>query len=225
MPQNEEDNNGIIDELKALTNHEESDKLLVEMVTELSKIKEKIDQIEGTDTSRIEELLISLVSKKDNKFPDFPEIDLSELKKISSVLEKILATPKEEQKFVDYTKQLKEIIEKIYFDKDEFLKELKEILKDALKVTVYGGGGGGSGWQFITEKLSDNLSNYKISDKDDDASPNYYGFIDKDGNWYILKFTESAGADTFLYCKGTSGYTTNWTSRAGLTYQQFNLVF
>jgi hypothetical protein len=69
------------------------------------------------------------------------------------------------------------------------------------------------------------LGGYFISDKDDDATPNYYGFVDKDGNWYILKETVSAGADTYRYAKGTTGYTTAWTGRAGLTYDYFYNTF
>lgn len=66
---------------------------------------------------------------------------------------------------------------------------------------------------------------YKISDTDDDASPNYYGFVKTDGNWYILKETLVAGANTYRYIKGDSGYATNWTGRTGLTYDYLFNVF
>ena len=68
-------------------------------------------------------------------------------------------------------------------------------------------------------------SNYKISDKDDDASPNYYGFLNASGGWYIMKEIVSAGADTYRYIKGSSDYTTNWTNRASLSYDYFNVIF
>ena len=73
--------------------------------------------------------------------------------------------------------------------------------------------------------LNSGLSVYKVSDVDDDASPNYYGFIDADGNWYILKETVAAGNNTYRYAKGASDYTTNWTNRATLTYDYYNEVF
>lgn len=73
--------------------------------------------------------------------------------------------------------------------------------------------------------ITDGLSQYKITDIDADASPNYYSFVDKAGNWYILKETISAGADTYRYAKGTSDYSTNWTGRAGLSYDYFNTTF
>lgn len=71
----------------------------------------------------------------------------------------------------------------------------------------------------------DALDQYKISNIDADASPNYYGFEDKDGSWYILKETISAGADVYTYCKGTSAYATAWTNRASQTYQSYSATF
>lgn len=72
---------------------------------------------------------------------------------------------------------------------------------------------------------SSDLAGYTLSDKDDDASPNYYGYLAKDGSWYIMKETVVAGADTYRFIKGASGYTTNWTNRASLSYDYFNTVF
>ena len=75
------------------------------------------------------------------------------------------------------------------------------------------------------EANQDPLAFYKISDKDDDASPNYFGFVNADGSWYILKETVSAGADTYRYAAGSSSYTTNWTNRASLSFDHFFNVF
>ena len=69
------------------------------------------------------------------------------------------------------------------------------------------------------------LDGYELSDKDDDASPNYYGFLNAEGAWYVLKETVSAGADTYRYIKGTSDYPTNWGNRSSLSYGYFNSVF
>ena len=62
---------------------------------------------------------------------------------------------------------------------------------------------------------------YAITDIDDAGTPAYYGFVKKTGAWYILKNTSGA----FLYAKGASGYSANWTGRAALTYDYFNTVF
>ncbi|CAN5349583.1 hypothetical protein BH10PAT1_BH10PAT1_0970 [soil metagenome] len=62
---------------------------------------------------------------------------------------------------------------------------------------------------------------YRISDLDD-ADPSYYGFINKDGSWFIQKETSSG---SYRYTKGGSGYSTNWTNRAGLSYDYFENIF
>ncbi|MBI4099386.1 hypothetical protein HY440_00085 [Candidatus Microgenomates bacterium] len=62
---------------------------------------------------------------------------------------------------------------------------------------------------------------YKISEIDD-SSPAYYGFIEKTGKWFIMK-EDSSGA--YRYTKGDSSFSTNWTSRASLTYDYFDAIF
>ena len=62
---------------------------------------------------------------------------------------------------------------------------------------------------------------YKIS-QIDDSSPAYYGFTNKDAAWFIMQ--EDSGG-TYRYAKGSSNFPTNWTGRAGLTYDYFHNVF
>lgn len=62
---------------------------------------------------------------------------------------------------------------------------------------------------------------YKISQVDD-STPAFYGFVRKDGAWFIMK-EDSAGA--YRYTKGTSDFSTNWTNRASLTYDYFDIIF
>ena len=73
--------------------------------------------------------------------------------------------------------------------------------------------------------LASPVAGYVLSDKDDDASPNYYGYVDKEGNYYIMKETISPGADTYRFVKDSSGYTTAWTGRVGLSYDYFYNTF
>lgn len=68
---------------------------------------------------------------------------------------------------------------------------------------------------------------YEIAQIDDTAADYaYYGFVDKNGNWYITR-EDVAGADagTYLYAAGTTGFSTNWTNRAGLSYASFDATF
>jgi hypothetical protein len=63
---------------------------------------------------------------------------------------------------------------------------------------------------------------YEISDVDDTTLPAYYGFIDKDGNWYIAR----EGTDgSFRYTTGSTGYSTNWDTRTTLGYSNFSTAF
>lgn len=65
------------------------------------------------------------------------------------------------------------------------------------------------------------LIGYENADIDESGSPAYYGFKDSTGRWYIRKI--DTGHST--YAIGSSGYTTSWTGRAGLTYAEFDDAF
>jgi hypothetical protein len=69
---------------------------------------------------------------------------------------------------------------------------------------------------FSLANWQDKLSKYHAADLDDDASPNYYGFVDSDGHWYILK--EDTTAKSYRYSAGANTYATNWTNRLTLNY-------
>ncbi len=62
---------------------------------------------------------------------------------------------------------------------------------------------------------------YKIS-QIDDSSPAYYGFVEKAGAWFIQK-EDSSG--NYRYTKGSNSFSTNWTNRATLTYDYFDVIF
>lgn len=63
---------------------------------------------------------------------------------------------------------------------------------------------------------------YNIAEIDDTGADTYYGYINKDGAWFVRK-ESSTGA--YRYSKGASDFTTNWTNRLSLTYDYFNVVF
>jgi len=69
----------------------------------------------------------------------------------------------------------------------------------------------------------DPLILYKAADIDIAADTKYYGFIDKDGNWYIMREITTAGS--FRFCKGTSAYTTAWTAKTSQSYDYFYTIF
>ena len=68
--------------------------------------------------------------------------------------------------------------------------------------------------------------NYDLSDMDLGSDPEYYGFIDQDGNWYIMERTVSTEA--YRYVRGMDAddnYQTNWTVRDTLSYIYFDVAF
>jgi len=62
---------------------------------------------------------------------------------------------------------------------------------------------------------------YNITKIDDSSSPVYYGFVNKDGAWFIMQ----EGDGTYLYTKGSSDFSGNWSNRASLEYDYFDKVF
>lgn len=71
--------------------------------------------------------------------------------------------------------------------------------------------------------VGDQLFHYKASDTDTGSDTKYYGFVDKNENWYIIK--EVTTDETFRYVKGSSAYATAWSNRASQTYDYFYNVF
>jgi hypothetical protein len=97
-------------------------------------------------------------------------------------------------------------------------KVIEKIGSDfGFKVILVGSGGSIIG--------SDPTAAYKISDVDADAATKYYGYLDADGNWYIMKEVTATGDQAYTYCKGSLDYATNWTGRAALTYDIFSTIF
>jgi len=72
---------------------------------------------------------------------------------------------------------------------------------------------------------TDPLLGYRISDRDSgNADFNYYGYMKKDGGFYIMRETVTTGA--YRYYKGVIGdYAADWTARVGKTYNYLNIIF
>ncbi|HUD44297.1 MAG TPA: hypothetical protein VMR41_02010 [Patescibacteria group bacterium] len=76
----------------------------------------------------------------------------------------------------------------------------------------------------IDPAIQQPLDGYSIANYSDSGSyPHYYGFLNKNGAWYVLKDTGDANG-TFLYANGTSG-TYNWANVSSLTYATFDTTF
>ena len=65
-------------------------------------------------------------------------------------------------------------------------------------------------------------NDYTISEVDYGIST-FYGFIDRDEGWFIMKEDGNAGA--YRYIKGNAGFRNNWKNRENLKYDYFNRIF
>lgn len=89
------------------------------------------------------------------------------------------------------------------------------------------GGSGTTTTQDSTGKIIDPAERqptdgYKISEVDDNVIT-YYGFINKDGAWFIMR--EDTDTRSFRYAKGDSRFPTNWSKREQLKYDYFHNTF
>lgn len=78
-----------------------------------------------------------------------------------------------------------------------------------------------SSGQKIDPAIKKPTDGYSIS-QIDSATPSYYGYLDKDGNWYIIK-EDSDGS--FRYARGSGAFSSYWSTRSSLTYDYFENVF
>jgi hypothetical protein len=63
---------------------------------------------------------------------------------------------------------------------------------------------------------------FEISQVDDSTIPAYYGFLNKDGAWYIAR--EGNGGE-YRYFRGNGNFASSWDGRANLAYNYFDSVF
>ena len=75
----------------------------------------------------------------------------------------------------------------------------------------------------LSVKGANFLESFFISDQIASGDTTYFGYINKDGRWYIQKQDQSVG--TYRYAKGSSDYATNFTNRTTLDYDYFDEVF
>lgn len=70
----------------------------------------------------------------------------------------------------------------------------------------------------------DPLIGYRISDRDsDNADFNYYGYLNAEGGYYIMREELATGA--YRYSRGDSNYSSVWTARASQSYDYFSVTF
>lgn len=66
----------------------------------------------------------------------------------------------------------------------------------------------------------DPVEGYYISDQEV-GSTSYYGYLNKDGNYYIQRGIQVGAEINYTYSSGSSGYVAAWANRAFEVYQNF----
>ena len=64
------------------------------------------------------------------------------------------------------------------------------------------------------------FENKTITNEDLSSDPQYFGYVSRNGAWLIMQYSVSAG--TYLYATKSSGYSSAWTGRVGLSYTSPN---
>lgn len=84
-----------------------------------------------------------------------------------------------------------------------------------------------SGGNKINPAVNSPTDGFGIVNVDDAAYPNFYGFVNKDGNWYIQKENENGSFDFANINNNPSKttYGTAWSDRESLTFNSFDVAF
>lgn len=187
-------------------------------------VKAPIVNTEKTDLTTVQNILLDLVkafkNQKPVEIPDFPEIPVTDLTKV-------------EKKLDESNKHLKAIVEKPvggggggggngtpYIDATGKPINVELETDGSIPVTVVTGGGGGSSYSKPTDS-------YNLGQYDDTSTPTtyeYYGYEDKDANWYIKRL--DVVNSKFEYVAGTGGgLSAQWATRASKTYASYGATF
>lgn len=195
----------------------------------------KVSNLSEIDFSSLEQALKSI--KFVNEAPivnvDAPKVnvDAPDLKPLQKSLDKLIKAvedskpkieipetdlTKVEKELAKHTKQFDELLKKPfgggggggngtpYTDSDGKPVYIIRNADGSIPVTVVAGGGGGGSSATV----------WYLSNIDDATSTEYYGYEDKDGNWYVKKLA----SNSIKFATGATDYATNWTNRTSLTY-------
>jgi hypothetical protein len=70
------------------------------------------------------------------------------------------------------------------------------------------------------------IAGYELSDyTDESVSPQYMGFVNASGAWFIKQLITSTDPRTIRFESGESDYSTGWAGRAAGTYVTFDAAF
>lgn len=75
----------------------------------------------------------------------------------------------------------------------------------------------------LTSQTTSPTEGYKISEIDDGNIISYYGFVNHEGAWFIMR--EDTEANSFRYARGRTDFRDNWADRENLRYDYYDSLF
>ena len=84
-----------------------------------------------------------------------------------------------------------------------------------------------SGGNLIDPAIKQPTDGYRIAELDDTSDPSnsYYGFVNKDGDWFILREASDGEYKYFKKLITNGSFSSEWVNRGGFTYQYFDAIF
>lgn len=98
-------------------------------------------------------------------------------------------------------------------------------LKDSRGLGLFGDMSGGQNSQMPqipSQPQTKTTDDYKIAEIDDNVIA-YFGYIDQDGGWYIMRADSETGS--IRYIKGDANFARSWENRENLDYKYYHEVF
>ena len=79
-------------------------------------------------------------------------------------------------------------------------------------------------WYLAINQALNPLDGYHIA-HEDIGDTSYYGYLNSNGEWYIMRAVRTDNVVAYTYVSGSSGYATAWTNRSSQSYASFDTTF
>lgn len=73
----------------------------------------------------------------------------------------------------------------------------------------------------VVIESNDPFTNYKAARSTRGAYPRYYGLVDDNQAWIIIKEERVGSEDIYTYSSGSSNFVSNWNNRVSLSFNEY----
>lgn len=153
------------------------------------------------------------------KFPVFPKPKSDEVKVVARPMDASYIADIDRRAFL----KLIGITGVSFFLFSVFGRRVEEVIFGKPRIPAVNETANGSGSQFGGSGGGSLTDGYKITEIDESETSNYFGFVNKDGAWLIMR--EETDNGSFRYTKGSSDFPGNWKNRVNLKYDYYHSLF